>query len=70
MWRADLDGGNVVRLVDGLSAGDSIAIDHSRAKLYWTDSGTSTVSRADLDGGNVEEVDSDTQGAEGITFGP
>jgi DNA-binding beta-propeller fold protein YncE len=52
--RSDLDGSNVVRLVELPSSGPGgIALDTSAGKMYWT---AGKIQRANLDGSDVEDV--------------
>ncbi len=65
IWRANLDGSSPEALVtSGLVNPQSIALDTTEGKMYWTDSGTGgpnaleddKIQRANLDGSNVETL--------------
>ncbi len=63
--RADLDGANVVSVIDnGLSAPTGVAVDPAAGKLYWADEEVGLIWRANLDGTDTEVL----VGANG--FGP
>ncbi|MCK4692150.1 MAG: DUF2341 domain-containing protein, partial [Anaerolineales bacterium] len=52
---ANLDGSNVQdRIAAGLSAPRRLAIDAANGKMYWSDTGSGSISRSDLDGNNIE----------------
>lgn len=49
--RADMDGGNRRRLIFGeMTMPSGLAIDFSKNRLYWVDSGNKTIEYANLDG--------------------
>ena len=61
--RANLDGSNVEDLITGFFPGTNIhigprgiALDLSRGKMYWTDTGAGKIQRANLDGSNIEDL--------------
>ncbi len=65
IWRANLDGSSPEALItSGLVNPQSIALDTTGGKMYWTDSGTGgpnaleddKIQRANLDGSNVETL--------------
>ena len=73
--RANLDGSNVVDIVDTGYFPVGIAIDLSGGKLYWTDktsnnhsdpNATNRVARANLDGTNIEVLFSESNTADSI----
>jgi len=65
---ANLDGSNIEDIVTGLNSPEGIAIDASRGKIYWTDSGTDKIQSAKLDGSNVENIVTGLNNPEGIAI--
>ena len=54
---ANLNGNpNVRDIVTGLGIAESLALDVSTGKVYWTDSETDKIQRANLNGSNVEDL--------------
>lgn len=56
IWRADLDGTDIEKLVGGLDVPTGIALDPASGKMFWADLGTGKIQRADLDGSNIEDL--------------
>jgi sugar lactone lactonase YvrE len=72
--RANLDGTGEQTLVQGAAFFDSVALDLSAGKMYWTRSGadqkTAAVQRANLDGSGVEDLIALPGPATGIVLDP
>ena len=56
IFRANLDGSGVTKLVDGLGSPICIAIDQVASQLYWTDAGPNIIQRSNLDGSVIETI--------------
>ncbi|UCG49407.1 MAG: lamin tail domain-containing protein [Phycisphaerales bacterium] len=57
IYSADMDGSNIVELVDGLSAPADIALDAGNGWLYWSNSWTGKIQRTSVRGpGPIEDV--------------
>ena len=54
--RANLNGTNGEDVVPELATAQGIALDLSRGKMYWTNSGVGKIQRANLDGSNIEDI--------------
>ena len=55
IWRANLDGSGVIRIVGNLNV-QGIALDSTAGKIYLMNSADNTIKRVDLDGSNLETV--------------
>ena len=67
VFKADLDGSNVERLLEGLGATGDIALDQ-HGKVYWVGGHVNTIKRAGLDGSNPEEITSSDTRIEAIAI--
>ena len=61
IYRADLDGGNVIEAITGLETPRDVAVDPDNGHLYWTERGDgitifARIARANLDGTNVVDI--------------
>lgn len=54
LLRANLDGTNLVSLVEGLGDPTGLALDLNGGAIYWADNSLRNIARANLDGSNIE----------------
>ena len=53
---AQMDGTNVVEIINGLSTAAGVAIDLNSLRLFWSDYNTNKVQSSNLDGTDVQQV--------------
>ena len=68
IWRAEADGSNPTRLIDGLTGPQGLVIDDVAGFIYWADTGLGTIFRADLDGSNQIPAAQNLGFPKGIAF--
>ncbi len=54
IFRADLNGTNIEKIISSISQPYGIALDLINDKIYWTDQSTDDINRADLNGTNID----------------